>query len=120
MRPRRWRHEAKERLEHLKQELNLTQEQSDQIAAIIKGNAPQRQAIMNNDSLSPDEKRARMWELRQGTEARIRTLLTPEQQTKFDAMPRGHGGRNGGPGGKNPTPPPPPAPPANPPGGGNT
>ena len=82
-------------LEHLKRVLNLTQEQSDQIAAIIKGNAPARQAIWSDDSLSRDEKRAKMQELRKGTDAQIRALLTPDQQEKFDAMPRGPEGRRG-------------------------
>ena len=107
-----------EQLDRLKEVLSLTQEQTDQIQAIIKGNAPQRQAIFSDDSLSPDDKRAKMQELNKGAQAKIRALLTPEQQTKFDAMPRFRpGGRNHGPGhgppppppGGNPPPPPPPA-----------
>ena len=125
-----------EQLERLKQALGLTPEQSDQIATIIKGNAPQRQAIFSDDSLSREEKGAKLHELMQGTQTQIRALLTPDQQKKFDAMPRfGRRGRNGGPGPGNPppgdAPPPPPpgdmpppasAPPAtaNPSTGGNT
>ena len=106
-RPKHWQREQMERFEHMKQALNLTQEQSDQILAIINGNAPQRQAIMSDDSLSKRDRRAKMRELMKGTDARIRALLTPEQQTKFDAMPRpGRGGRDGGPGHGNPPPPP--------------
>jgi len=115
---RRWQRNPMEQLDRLKEVLSLTQEQTDQIQAIIKGNAPQRQAIFSDDSLSPDDKRAKMQELNKGTQAKIRALLTPEQQTKFDAMPRFRpGGRNHGPGhgppppppGGNPPPPPPPA-----------
>ena len=127
-RPQRWRRDPMEQFERLKQALNLTQEQSDQISAIIKGNAPQRQAILRDDSLSRNDQRAKMQELRKGTEVRIRALLTPEQQKKFDAMPRGGpGGRQRhGPGPGNPPPPPPgdtpppPPPPPPPPSNGTT
>jgi len=116
--PRRWRRDAMEQFERLKQALDLTPDQSAQILAIIKGNAPQRQAIMSDDSLSRNDRRAKMQELRKGTKVKIRALLTPEQQKKFDAMPRGGpGGRHRGPGTENPPPPPPGGtpPPANPP-----
>jgi periplasmic protein CpxP/Spy len=118
-RPPRGPRDPMEQLEHLTQVLGLTQEQHDQIAAIYKANAPQRQAIMSDDSLSPNDKRAKMRELMNGTQAKVRALLTPEQQTKFDAMPRpGRGSRNGGPGRGNPPPPPPgDAPPPPPPSG---
>ena len=129
VRPRRWQRDPMERLEHLKQALDLTKEQSDQVAAIIKDGASQRRAIMTDDSLSRNDKRTKMQELRQGTDARIRALLTPEQQKRFDAMARGPWARNGGPNQGNPPPPPPPPPPPqqrpppppppNPPGGGN-
>ena len=90
--------------------LNLTQEQKDQIAAIMKEAAAAEEA-----------QRAKMRELRKETEQKIRALLTPEQQQKFDAMPRpefGRGPRHGGPHG-----PPPPdgnlPPPDAPPGAGS-
>lgn len=115
--PRRWQRDPAEQVQHLKQALDLTQEQSDQALAIYKDEATQRQALMRDDSLSRDEKRPKMRELTNSTQAKIRALLTPEQQKKFDAMPRpGRGGRNGGPGAGNPPPPaagdvPPPPPP---------
>jgi Spy/CpxP family protein refolding chaperone len=107
-----------EQLQRLSETLSLTQEQKDQITAIIKGNAPQRQAIMNDASLTPEDRRAKMRELMKGTPPKIRALLTTEQQQKFDAMPRpefGRGPRHGGPHNPPPpggNPPPPDAPPA--------
>jgi hypothetical protein len=98
-----------EEFNHLKQALDLSALQWDQILAVIKGNAPQRQAVMEDESLSRHDKRARMEALREVTRSQIRALLTPEQQKKFDAMPHGHGPKFGGHGGENPPPQPPPA-----------
>jgi Spy/CpxP family protein refolding chaperone len=115
------RRDPMERLHRLAEALNLTQAQKDQIKAIITGNEPQRQAIMEDTALSPDQKRAKMRELMQATEPKIRALLTPEQQVKFDALPKGPGHR--GPGHREPPPPPPSGdapPPPPPPEGGNS
>jgi Spy/CpxP family protein refolding chaperone len=117
-RPRRWQRDPMEQLQRLSEALSLTQEQKDQITAIIKGNAPQRQAIMNDAALTPEDRRAKMRKLMKGTQPKIRALLTTEQQQKFDAMPRpefGRGPRHGGPHNPPPpggNPPPPDAPPA--------
>ena len=116
--PHRWQRNPAERAQHLKQVLELTQEQFDQVLAMLKDAEAQRQAIMSED------RHAKMRELMNGTQAKIRALLTPEQQTKFDAMPRpGKGGRNDGPGHGNPPPPPPPPggtpPPSAPPASGS-
>jgi Spy/CpxP family protein refolding chaperone len=98
--PRRWQRDPMAELNRLNEALSLTPEQKDQITAIIKENAPQRQAIMNDTALTPEDRRAKMQELRKGTQGKIRALLTPEQQKKFDAMPRpefGRGPRHDGP-----------------------
>ena len=98
--PRRWQRDPMEQVQRLGEALSLTQEQKDQITAIIKGNAPQRQAIMNDLALAQEALRAKMRELRKETELKIRALLTPEQQQKFDTMPRPgfrRGPRHGGP-----------------------
>jgi Spy/CpxP family protein refolding chaperone len=108
-------------LQRMKEQLNLTDEQTAKVGAIFKAQGEKRQAIMNDTSLSPDDKHAKMEELRKDAMAQIRALLTPEQQKKLDAMPRpGRGPRGEGRGGDSPPPPPPP-PPAdnNPPAGGN-
>lgn len=118
--PRRGPHGPLERLQRMSETLNLTPEQKDQVAAILKENAPQIQAIMNDESLSRDDRRAKMQGLRKDMRAKIRAVLTSEQQTKFDAMPRPSWGTRGqGPGHE---PPPGTEPPANdkPPAGGNT
>lgn len=118
-RPWRGPRGPRERLQRMSEALNLTQEQKDRVAAIFKENAPQIQAIMSDEARARDERRAKMQELRKDMRARIRAVLTPEQQTKFDTMPRpGWGTRGQRPGHE---PPPGNEPPATstPPAGGN-
>ena len=112
-RPGRWQPDPTQQAQRLKQALDLTQEQSDQVLAIFKDAAAQRQATMSDDSLSRNDMRAKMRGIMNGSQAKIRALLTPDQQKKFDSMPRpGPGGRNRGQGQGNPPPPPPPPPPS--------
>jgi Spy/CpxP family protein refolding chaperone len=54
--------------------------------------------------------RTKITAMRTEDRAKIRALLTPDQQTKFDAMPQGRGPGGGAPGG-GAAPPRPPAPP---------
>jgi hypothetical protein len=97
-----------EQAEFLKQAVDLTKDQFDQVLAIYKDEAAQRQAIMGDESLSRDDRRAKMRGLNEGTQVKVRALLTPDQQKKFDALPRpGPGRRNRGADHGNPPPPPP-------------
>ena len=99
-----------EQAEFLRQALGLTSEQFDQVLAIYKDEAAQRQAIMSDESLSFDDRRAKTRGLMSGTQVKVRALFTPDQQKKFDAMPRPwQGGRHHGPGAGNMPPPPPPS-----------
>jgi Spy/CpxP family protein refolding chaperone len=120
---RRGRHmDPAQRLQRLTEALSLTEGQQAKIKSIFQEEAGKRQAIMDDSSLSRDDQHAKRQELMKDIQTRVRAILTPEQQTKFDAMPRpGRGPRGEGPGGE-PPPPPPPPPPAdsNPPAGGNT
>lgn len=122
---------AARRLDEMTTELKLTTDQHDKIKKIQDDMAPQMQAIRNDNSLSRDQRRAKMQPLREQSNSQIKQLLTPEQQTKFDAMeaqrrarfggmggnggPRGMNGGRGGNGGNNgpaasaPTNPPPPS-----------
>ena len=59
-------------LEHLSENLNLTDQAKPQIAAIHQEAMEKMRAIMENAG------------------AQIRPLLTPEQQQKFDAMKKAH------------------------------
>jgi Spy/CpxP family protein refolding chaperone len=74
-------------LSELAEKLNLTPDQKKTIGAIIKDSQGQMQAVRGDDSLSRDDKRAKVREVMASTREQIRAALTPDQQKQFDAMP---------------------------------
>lgn len=71
--------------------LTLTADQKTKITAILT------KAQEDIQALPQDQRREKGMEIRQTAMKDVRALLTPEQQTKFDAMPQqGPGGRRGG------------------------
>ena len=96
--------------EFLTRKLDLTPDQATQVKAIDADSWNQMKALREDTSVAGPDKRAKMFDIRKASQAKIRALLTPDQQTKFDALQeqrqehRGnHGGGQGGP----PPPPPP-------------
>lgn len=92
-------------MQQWKDKLSLTDDQVAQVTDIIKAQGKQMQDIRNDDSLSDDDKRAKVSELRKSTRGQVRALLTPDQQKIFDTLPQP--GRR-----RPPADAPPPAPPA--------
>lgn len=85
----------------------LTDDQKTKIKAIY--DADQKKMDDLRQSQDPDM-RTKMMAMRTDENKQIRALLTPDQQTKFDAMPQGRGRMGGGGGmggGGNGAPPPP-------------
>ncbi|MEO7414209.1 MAG: hypothetical protein ABIZ81_12720 [Opitutaceae bacterium] len=69
----------------------LSADQKTKIMAIYTKSAADMQAMAQEDRRGPKAQ-----EMRMATQKEIRALLTPEQATKFDAMPPpGRGGRGG-------------------------
>ena len=68
-----------ERFEKMRRELNLTDQQTTAVRAILDETRNEYRALKT-------ELRPRFEEPRQKARARIRALLTPEQQQKFDTM----------------------------------
>ena len=87
-------------LDHLTTALNLTEDQTKQVAAIFEKQRAAMEDLRDNDALSDDDRRAKMKEMMKSSHDQIRAILTPEQQKTFDAMPPPHWGR------PHPTPPP--------------
>jgi len=92
----------------LKETLNLTQDQCDKILAVLKDVEPQMKALFDDTTLSREDKRAKMDAIRKATDAKIRAVLTEEQQKKFDSLPKGPRPPGGPQGGSGDNPPPPP------------
>ncbi len=74
------------RVEKLNAELNLSEDQKTQIAAIHKEENAALKVISDDKSLDRSAKMAKNKEIRTAHAAKVRALLTPDQQTKFDAL----------------------------------
>jgi len=77
--PRRWHHKRGNPVEHLTKALDLTPEQQSKIQPIFDQAKPQIQAARQ-------ESRQKVQAIRENTMTQVRTVLTPAQQKKFDAM----------------------------------
>ena len=86
-------------------DLNLTKEQQEKVKAIQEKQRTEMEAIRNS-SLSREEQRTKMMDMRKKYNDEIEAILTPEQKEKYKAkqkemqeqMQRRQGG--GGPGGQ--------------------
>ena len=76
--------------EMLVKELNLTADQKPQVKAIFDEMRPKMKAIMDDQSLSKEDKGAKFKELRTASNTKIKALLTPEQQKLFDDFNKQH------------------------------
>ena len=80
--------------------LNLTPQQQTDLKTIHENQRQQAQAIKNDTSLTPDQKKAKFKELRKSSREQMMAKLTPEQQEKFKEMRKEHRGRGHWRGGK--------------------
>jgi protein CpxP len=70
----------------LSEKLNLTEDQQAKVKSLFEAQRTQMQALMKDDSLSPDARRDKARSIHDETHAKIRDLLTDDQKKKFDAM----------------------------------
>jgi protein CpxP len=71
----------------------------NQVKAIDQDTWKQMKALHDDTSTAESDKRAKMMDIHKASQAKIRGLLTPDQQTKFDALEaemREHRGSRGG------------------------
>jgi Spy/CpxP family protein refolding chaperone len=80
-------------LEMLTKKLNLTADQQSQVKSIQQDTSQQMMALRNDSTLSQDQRRTKMMDLRKSSQDRIRGVLTDEQKPKFDAMQAQRRGR---------------------------
>lgn len=67
-------------------ELNLTADQKTQMKTVHQDMKQQREAIMNDQSLTSDQKKEKMKDLRKSQSEKVNTILTPDQQSKMKEM----------------------------------
>ncbi|HUA66814.1 MAG TPA: hypothetical protein VME24_13275 [Alphaproteobacteria bacterium] len=70
--------------------LNLTDTQKAQVQPIIMGEYKKMRALRNDTSLTPDDRRAKMKEIRDDTSAQLQAVLTPEQFDKYQIRMHQH------------------------------
>lgn len=70
----------------VEQELGLTDDQKQKLQPIIADEVQQMNAVKNDASLSTDQKRAKIDQIRQTASPKIHAILTPEQRQKLAAM----------------------------------
>lgn len=73
-------------LEMLTEKLNLTADQQTQVKAIDEDTMKQMMAVRNDTSLSQDDRRSKMMDIRKTSQDKIRGILTDDQKTKYEAL----------------------------------
>jgi HlyD family secretion protein len=76
---------ARQQIETLKRELELTPEQEEKVIAIYR-EMGQKMRQMRESGTGTDERREEMAKLRRVAEEKIAALLSPEQKSKFDDL----------------------------------
>ena len=75
-----------ERTARLTKKLNLTSDQQPKVLAALQSEKSQMESLHQDTSLSQQDRRAKMMDIRQVTDSQIRGLLDSTQQKKWDEM----------------------------------
>jgi hypothetical protein len=112
----RWHHDPPDpaqRTQELTKQLKLTSDQQTKVQDILQSEHSQMESLHQDSSLSQQDRRAKMMDIRKSTDTQIRALLDSNQQKKWDDMQAkreqwGQGHRHGPPpdAGDKPAPPP--------------
>src|SRR5256885_14310715 len=71
------------RLKQISEQLKLTDEQKEKLKPIFQEQAPKLRELRQNESLSREDKMAKLKELREDLNKKIEPILTPEQKEKW-------------------------------------
>lgn len=89
-----------QRLQNMTNQLNLSDAQQQQIKPILENESKQMQTLREDSSLSQQDRRSKMMQIRTETAGQIKPILNADQQKQYDEMMvrmnRGRGA--GGPG----------------------
>ena len=83
---RRGGQSVEEQLKNLTERLSLTDDQQAKIKPILEDTRTQMQKLMQDESMSRDDKMAKGRSLREAANSKIRDLLTDDQKKKFDDL----------------------------------
>ncbi len=77
---------AEAQLKHITEALNLTDDQQTKVKSILEDTHKQADAVMDDKSLSQEDRHAKLASLHNAAHAKMREILTDEQKKKFDDM----------------------------------
>ena len=75
-----------QRADMLKQNLGLSDDQTAQVKTIYQDSQTKMESLRSNSSLSQDDRRSQMMDIRKAENDKINALLTPDQKTKYAAF----------------------------------
>ena len=83
-----WHHgpDPAQRTQELTKKLKLTSDQQAKVQDILQSEHSQMETLHQDSSLSQQDRRTKMMEIRKSTDDQIRGLLDSNQQTKWDEM----------------------------------
>ena len=84
-----WRHgppDPAQRTKELTEQLKLTADQQTKVQDIFQSERSQMETLRQDSSLSQEDRRAKMMEIRKNTNSQVRALLDATQQKKWDDM----------------------------------
>jgi Spy/CpxP family protein refolding chaperone len=84
--PAKRRLTMQDRLKQLSTQLNLTDEQKEKLKPMLQEEFVKVRELRQNDSLSREDKAAKLKELRTEMQKKIEPVLTPEQKEKWAKM----------------------------------
>ena len=89
--------------EFISKKLNLSADQTAKLTPILTDRAQKFQSLMQDQSLTPDQRHAQMKAIHENTEQQLATVLSPDQLQQLKSMRHGHRGGWGqrGPNGNN-------------------
>ena len=94
-------------LERMTRQLSLSADQQSQIKPMLVDRQQRMEAVFQDQSLSQQDRHAKIQAIRQETRSKIEAVLNDDQKQRFDAMEqrgRGRGGPGGPPDGAPPAP----------------
>lgn len=74
---------AQDRLDWFSRRLNLTADQKTKLLPILQSENQQMKAVVDNSSLTQDQRHDQIVKIHQSTDPQIESVLTPEQRQKF-------------------------------------
>ena len=75
-----------QRTQELTKKLNLTSEQQPKVQEILQSEHSQMESLHQDTSLSQQDRRTKMMDIRKSSDTQIRALLDSTQQKKWDEM----------------------------------